>query len=300
MESILDKVMFERQRFLHKANNCKVNNQTININDAKLFLESLREFSRSFMTIDKDEFIRQNSLKLSFIRSTLLNKTLEFDENISKKFKNSYDAIFIPMGYNDYWSRKERNAIKKFTEFCKGITYFLSEFQIERYPIYHRNASCGSRRLTSNVRFVKTLYGPNMSEYIKRCVIERKIYDMVWTHDVGLQDLPHKYELEKVQRIYETYFPDEIVKVAHLDFDVGIPIRVQFDTYSKNTIIVSEIYEKSRNSENVYCFKKDYISNKFYEKIQTFDSKQEWIETENYDHTTPYTQTKVVLFQNSL
>jgi len=313
MERALLEVMQKRNAFYNKSINCKVNGVLVKHDDIQPFLNELVTFSQVIKQCPEstfENFIRRNAVKLSMLRMTLIvdsprhvfHHTLEQD--VKKSLMAVYNVIYSTLKYKQYWENKERLASKTFTEFCKGVTYFKSEFQPTRWPMYHRNASCGSGRLTSDSRFVRTLYGPDSSKYVTRCLLERRIYDLIYTHIVGMQDIGHKYELEKVQRIYEKYHPEEAIKIGHIDFEGMLPIRVQVDVYIANTIVSSEIYEKTSYNINeymddVYCYKKDLVKQTCYEKVQTFDNAKEWSETSDID-TTPNTQSKIILFSNAV
>lgn len=66
---------------------------------------------------------------------------------------------------------------KIFTEFCKGITYFNNEVQKDKWPIYHRNVSCGNSGLNANIKFKITNNNvfqtvARKKSYLKRCYLE--------------------------------------------------------------------------------------------------------------------------------
>lgn len=185
------------------------------------------------------------------------------------------------MGYNRYIEQKESIVTSIFTQFCKGVTYFANEMQPSRWPIYHRNASCGSKSIDSNIKFSKTLYGPDKSKYVKRCVVERQIYNIIYNQIIGFQDLGHSLELEKVQRIYEKYFPMTFMVVKILKFQKDkYPVILQIEMIKDTHVLEVETYEKLYNDDEydttVICNRIDKVKNVSYIKHQTFDKYVEW------------------------
>lgn len=277
-------VMIHREQFINASVNSKVGKRKLDVSDVDEFLKSLE---RLYATIQPNrnykKFVQKNNKQLYDLRSTLISTDSIFyeqsyTENLLKKMTAMYRRIFIGIKYNQNIEKLEHEVTTTFTEFTKGITYFDFEFQPNRSPIYHRDASCGSSGLKSYQRFVKTLYGPQKNEYIKRCLIERLIYDRLYEDSLRLQDLEHKYELQEVNKLYEKYFPNMSlrVKVITYDKDSERPNYVSIEYHNKIGLAVREEYSKPNDDGVVYCHKRDFQNDEYFEKMQTFSSNSVW------------------------
>jgi hypothetical protein len=287
LRSSLNDVMKKRILFMNSSTNAKVQGSILEISDAQEFLQSLDDFYKVIsinMRIDFTEFVRNNNRKLYMLRSSLVSEDKIFFQqsyslDLINIMKRKYDRIYATIKYKKTVEYFERKATRMFTEFAKGITYFHFEFQLERNPIYHRNASCGSANFRSAFRFTKTLYGPKMDEYIKRCLIERMIYYRIYEHTLRLQDIGHKKELQNITIIYDSYFPNLSIKINTIDFsENGHPTYVSIGYYSNDILVIEETYTKDVGDNDVFCTKTDCKNNKYYEKIQTFSKLEDWIE----------------------
>ncbi len=297
LENALNDVMTKRLIFGNISINSKVRNRILIKDDVKIkeFLDSLDNFYKKLTTttisdIELRKFIQIHNTKLEKIKSTLVSSDKEFykniyDDSLITIMKSNYDRIFIRTRYKQQIDNLEADATRYFTEFAKGITYFKNESynQEGRRPIYHRNASCGSKQLTSTQRFKKETYGPDKHKFIYRCLLERLIYDRIYQNTLRMQDLGHKVELEIVQRIYDKYFPDRSLKIIGFYYDDEYPINLEIGIYNKDKLIEKKTYTKelinNLYKNNVECTKEDYLNNKYYEKIQTFDKKEVWTES---------------------
>ena len=180
-------------------------------------------------------------------------------------------TIVIPIRFNQIIQELRQGVTRKFTEFSKGITFFASERQELRWPIYHRDLSCG----TTAQKFVKTKFGPDMGPAISRCYIERLIYDEIFQNELGYHYVSHKLELDEVARHYDKFFPRANLRVKLRFLNNLVPISVDIitsDTFEKYT----KTLDASGNyNDIVFCKKEE--SMKIYEKFQAFESEKEWI-----------------------
>lgn len=287
LKRALNDVMIKRISFLNSSTNAKIDGRVLDLADAKEFLQSLDDFYkviRMNMHVDFQEFVRENNRKLHLVRSSLVSEDKLFFQNsyssaLTRRMKRTYDSIYTTIRYIQNIEYFERKATRMFTEFAKGITYFDFEFQPDRNPIYHRNASCGSGNQRSSFRFSRTLFGPRMDEYVKRCLIERLIYDRIYEHTLRLQDLGHKKELQNVTIMYDSYFPNLSIKINTIDFsENGYPTYVSVGFYNNDVLVIEETYSKDIGDNDVFCTKTDIANNQYYEKIQTFSRVENWIE----------------------
>lgn len=291
VENALDNVMTQRIQFTNITINTKVKENVLTKNDVGFFLDSLAQLSKvvcEHKKLDYTSFIVKNAFSLEKLKSTLVSNNKEFfkahyDDDLIDQMKSQYDRLFITIRYKQILKGFENKATTIFTNFVKGITYFQSEFQITRNPIYHRNASCGSSIVPSVYTFSKTLYGPDKSSYIQRCYVERLVYDKIYEHVNTMQNLGHKHELEEVSRIYDSYFPINSIKINEIKYYIDFPVKLVIGVYHKDALLYTETYTKSLNDaneykDNVLCYKDDFAKKMYYEKVQTFASPSQWIQ----------------------
>jgi hypothetical protein len=295
LKDALNDVMTKRINFGNMSVNAKVGNKILTKNDINIkeFLESLNKFYTvlkytSISDQDLRLFVKENNMKFEKIKSTLVSKNKEFfkniyDQELINAMKSIYDKIFINTRYKQQIINLEADATRYFTNFAKGITYFDSSSKINKNFI-EENASCGSEQQPSNQHFTMEKFAPKKHKLIYRCLLERLIYDKIYQNTLRMQDLGHKFELDNIQKIYDNYFPDKSLKIIKIDYTINEdPYNLIFGFYNKDKLIEKRTYTKSFDANNLYednveCTKEDYISNKYYEKIQTFIEKKDWKE----------------------
>lgn len=226
----LDLAFLSMMRFVNKFYNqsidIKVQDSILDFKNVSNLVQSMENvilFIKNLSDNDKQLFIEKYLKKLLFFRNIIGSCDKNtfckcYNKETKSKLIRCYNQIIIPLNFNRTYEIKTKLITEIFTNFVRGITYFKSEFQDFRYPIYHRNASCGSTNQTSDEKFVKTLYGPDKSLYVQRCYIERKIYDKIYKRFFNYQDIGHLHELKIVEQYYDTYFPNDNLKIT-LIFD---------------------------------------------------------------------------------
>lgn len=291
LNKALNNVHKERIKFYNKSVNTKISNgKQFTIIDISEFIASLKTLAiliKKHKNIDHDVFIKQNLEKFKYLKNTLVGDDRVFfnkyyDSDVQNKLTNYYNKIIIPINYNTIITKKEKFITKTFTHFISGITFFKNENQELRWPVYHRDKSCGTNRLTSDYKFKKTLFGPNPNKIIEKCYIERTIYDILYKHIIGVQDFGHMVEYKVVSNFYQNSFPHYID--INLDYESDIyPTRLTIKVKSSSTNRLIERYEYIKRLDNnknyidnVVCFKIDYESKIEYKKEQTYDDKKKW------------------------
>ena len=255
-----------------------------NISDLIQSIEDVIPLIKNLSDNDKQLFIERYLKKLLFFRNVIGSCennyfSKYYDLKTKSKLSRYYNQIIIPLNFNKTYEIKTKLITNIFTNFVKGITYFESEFQQSRYPIYHRNASCGSTNQTSDEKFIKTLYGPDKSLYVRRCYIERKIYDIIYKRFFNYQDIGHLHELKIVEQYYDTYFPNENLKIK-LIFD---PIKTLYPFILKleTSDYIEEYHRRLLPDDtyysNVICTQKIIKTNQRLTKVQTFEKPSEWV-----------------------
>jgi hypothetical protein len=93
------------------------------------------------------------------------------------------------------------------------------------------------------------------------------------------QDLPHKYELRTVERMYQEYFPNEHlgIRIQYDEHDV-YPVALTLTTTRHDDSDTKDVFEKPWNSDTVYC-KRYMLLGKAYHKTQTIKKEQPWVYT---------------------
>jgi len=291
MQSKFEDVKKNQYKFANISLNTKINNKVLNSNNIIIrdFIESLNAFYneiKKYNTNDINIFIKNNIKNLENLKDTLVSKNRIiynniYDNTVKNNLTNMFRKIYIKLDYNKYLENRQKFVTTIFTEFAKGITYFKTELQESRFPVYHRNASCGTKNVTTQTKFAKTLFGPDKSKYVQRCYIERMLYDNIYNHIIGLQDIGHMVELRIITQIYEKYFPEKTSKL-NIIYNNDFPISLTIDFYNKKNTITNimdkkiEFYKKLKlnNSyeDNVICINKDIINKINITNQQNFDS----------------------------
>lgn len=122
-----------------------------------------------------------------------------------------------------------------FNDFIKGITRFKGETPTTgEQPDYHRNKSCGSRKIPPKTTFA---YVATDTPQIRReklkaletCIIERKIYDSIYSTLLQEQDIGHKRMLQELENMYMDLTRDQIkVVVEYRDFITPYYVFVEY------------------------------------------------------------------------
>jgi hypothetical protein len=285
MQEALNNIIKAKDRFNNLSINSKVSKSNLNIIDVQSFLDLLSTFADLIdPTKNHEKFIKNNLNNIKELKNILIGDDFKiyekyYNTELSKRLKKVYNIIVNRLNYNNIIGNKETYVTKIFTEFLAGITYFKKELQELRWPIYHRDASCGSKRRQTIYTFRKTLFGPNMGHKLERCYIERMVYDQIYRYIVGIQDFGHRFELQTLERFYLEYFPNKYMKIE-VKFIGEIPNKLIISYLDSVSNRIIEKYEYKRtiidnNYDNtIICYKK--ILEKEYMKEQTFELESEW------------------------
>jgi hypothetical protein len=288
MDIALSNVIKERNNFYNLALNNKIGDQIITIDRANNFIKALEKFINLLNpTTDYELFIKTNLEEFKKLKEILVGNTTFSDKyhiEIVNKFKRLYNQIIGYMKYKQIIEDKEYLITDIFTKFTQGITYFKPELQYLRWPIYHRNASCGSNKVKSIYKFKKTLFGPDKSNQLERCFIERIIYDKLYNKILSVQNFGHSFELQTIKRLFHDNIKYNIE--IEIEYSNLYPIKLTllyYDIYNTKNIdcIIKKEYIKTLDNTNNYediirCYKKDNCNNTEYSKLQTFNSYVTW------------------------
>lgn len=204
-------------------------------------------------------------------------------------FRSSHDRIFGSMDIKLPGVKFNKLPTMVFNEFVKGLTYFASEPVMES-PVYHRSPSCGSSTLDINDKF-KRIHGYSENaavanrEHVKRCYIERIIYDCIFRELLHRQDLAHLQELQRMTRLYQDMYRDSNLLQLQVSVSnyVGnppiYPTQLKLSSGEFDPMNAAEYYcetyLKEDNGNTVRCGK--YENTELYHKFQTFAKETPWL-----------------------
>jgi len=216
--------------------------------------------------------------ELYYIHIKLVKDKVILDKISIKKIKqlrSIHDKLFKK--FNMTYMNKKFLQVSTilFTEFCKGITYF-KDSETSLVPIYHREESCGEK-LKNHIEKFAILPDDNSiiinkkKNAVRKCYIERKIYDIIYSRINELQEVRHLVELKNIERLYQDYFTNESIDVT-IKFKNDLYPKVLTLIIKTNDDILIETYTKT--NKNVKCTKE--LNGKKYNKEQTFDKETNW------------------------
>lgn len=292
MESLFDKLIKHTETFTELVMKQNIPNENSYIKAKTDLINFMRDLGNKLKTCNINtrmsllEKYKGEIYKLYDV--TLGNQArIMMAKNESQQFRGPFDLLknqLITTKNISYYFASLPTSI--FTEFCKGITYFSNEIEEEVRPIYHRSISCGPKTLESQTKFrekdinSKQIKDMKMS-YLKRCLIERLIYDEIYNHVLHQQDLGHMLELQKVKRLYQDTFGFESFVITLRYMKSIYPITLTINTYNYDNLVCTETFRKNIKDfaykDEVSCERHDVIRKEKYEKIQTFSEESPWI-----------------------
>lgn len=169
-----------------------------------------------------------------------------------------------------------------FNEFVKGITYFDGEDT--EYPIYHRDSSCGRSDMTWIEKFMiqptdtpKTIRRKQAA--LRKCYIERLIFDQIYSHVLHEQNMGHHMELRYLERYFQDTHHEAIhVSVTFDAFYYPIALDIVANLHG-NRVKIIESYRKAWGDVRVTCEKTETRPRTIhrYRKSQTFSGEASWV-----------------------
>jgi hypothetical protein len=295
LRSKFDKLLDARPRFLNQLTNASVSKQTLTLQGAETFVTALKELcewlSKKPDIVNILPFVSERIDQMLMIKDVIAGKDRRYfskiySEDLQKALDKHYKVFSHRFPFMQIIKQKQANVTQLFAEFAKGVTYFATEFQELRRPIYHRDVSCGSALVKSELKFVKTLFGPDKSKYVERCLIERQIYDELYRQILGFQNIGHLLEIKTIENIYQSLSPNTSVD-ARVAFhpERRLPNSLTL-TWSDDSGLTSiEVFRRrldaSRDAYDpiVECTRYDVTNKRVFMKRQTFESEvDEWHE----------------------
>lgn len=251
----------------------------------------VRRFAASVSEINKKAFVDNNACILFKVHDIMVgqfSKTYLYKQQRAV-LRSPHDMFFKSLEIKSPGARFSRLPTNIFNEFTKGITYFETD-HVPGNPIYHREESCGDANVPSNQKFVERITNSSLDRKrkhvtIRRCYIERLIYDVIYSNTFYKQDIQHLHELKSVEQLHDSYYKDE---------SVSIKIKFRDDIYPERLSIITEYpsrietntYAKQWGSANVSCkktvfFTKKEIAFESYDKTQTYEREEAWLLSKN-------------------
>lgn len=116
------------------------------------------------------------------------------------------------------------NIQETITEFSKGITFFRDDSQRQKNDI----------------------------KFIQRSYFESVMYNQIYNNMFGIPDDGHIYKLQESRRIYNTYFPKQIIHIElQCDYN-NYPVIIIFELYEEDNYNKTVIFRKKLKDDNTY------------------------------------------------
>ena len=212
-------------------------------------LNCLNDFEQNLRALkpinNRDKFVDDNMTVLTAIRFEL-GYLIKENHVATRKQEliRLRDKLFGSLLRKVELFNERTKVTKIFNEFVKGITYYNNEkLHDNNQPIYHREGACSKKGLANIPCVTGNLQNTRKKKAndIRKCYIERLIYDNLWTRLIfSSQDIDHIKWLDDTKNAYKTCFPDIEL---HIDivFDEENNIPYCLTVYEGD---VQEIYEK--------------------------------------------------------
>jgi hypothetical protein len=230
---------------------------------------------------EKKQFFDSNMHLFHQIHTVLVGHFISNGhKDLVQLFRSPHDMIFGSMDIKRPGAKFRRLPTKVFTEFIKGITFFAAlRDPVRENPVYHRMSSCGTGELTIADKFRRVRgYSEESAyvnrEHVRRCYIERLIYNDIYENILYVQDHGHLRELKEMERLYQDLYPTSnlSVKVGHFE---GTPRIFPTSLRITDGNTYTEDYRKDLNSNIVRCSKVE--NGQSYHKFQTFEAETPWL-----------------------
>jgi hypothetical protein len=191
-------------------------------------------------------------------------------------WRGSHDSLFAFLNVKRPSLYFLRLPTKLYNEFCKGITYFNGT-EVTEAPYYYREDSCGLKIQNYLEKFKITASDKKKAsklKALKKCYIDRLIYDAIYNQILHMQDIQHLYELQNISRLFQDYFNESInVKLKYRNMIYPYEVEIINTKADGSTSI--ERYQKEEDIVNCTKIVIDNFPSK-YIKRQSFEKEEEW------------------------
>ncbi len=257
-----------------------MSHQRTDIEHVKKTLEDFIAIVRKIKQRDRETFVDQNLKSLAAIKFEL-----DYVAKLPEMKKHHFlllsrDLLFGSLLRKVHVINETTKVTRMFNEFIKGITAFSDEdIYNANQPSYHRKKSCpprGSKNTTCIAGNTNTIK-KDKSESIRKCYIERMIYDNIWSTIMHCaQDKAHIEWLTNTEEAYKTCYSESSLQIDIEYSDNNIPLVLKI--YENDNL---EIYEKRYDeSTNTYigfvdCLRYENEITK--RKINEYDKEGLWM-----------------------
>lgn len=230
----------------------------------KITQESFQKLNKSIKDFNIEH--KPNLFVLYKLYDTILGEysKIYIPNNEKGKIRNNLDSLYKKLKIDKPKHYFNHIPTMIFNQFIKGITYFENENPVET-PYYHRLRSCGLK----GIPLIDKFENPNNKYFVKKCYVERTIYNMIYMHFLHYQDIGHLRELHQVEKYYQQYFLNDPLFI-HIDYDKNhYPYKLTINSKLK------EVYTKHWDKEIVMCQLR--IKRNHFSKINTFKNENPWV-----------------------
>ena len=258
---------------------------------AKDVNKSILTFIKDF-TDDKKTYVESYLGEFCVIYNVMVGEFAKIhNKSLIDKIRSGNDAL---MKFFEIKSQHSFSYLptKIFAAFCKGITFFNGDTILETPP-YHRSDSCGTKALPFNEKFtINARDSPKTTgakkSYLRKCYIERMIYNKIFENTLYRQNVQHMNELKLIERLFQDYHPGESISIDITYERYIYPVNVDITTRI-NTVKSAESFSKSFDND------KNYESNIHVQKIVTNRQHHKQVHIYNkvqrYEQEMPYVLT---------
>ncbi len=294
---------FQREKEVYVLVNKVFDVAMLRSRDASVDFHPPLENFRSFVIRCTEDYRMEIVHTYSALLFKIIKLVRGFWISLPSSTRSLYDTLFFNLLKMQRQMTSE--ATDEFERFMPGISVFgMENINASEKPLYHRDASCGPKSLTTSEYDDTRRCGPQHSlsqrdankARILKCYVERLVYDKIYEkHNLrfpgkleyqGAQDANHWRRLEKTREDFESCFPFTKL-ILDVDFDErDIPfcltIRIVEDNKERNSLTETiETYVKSVGNKEIYglivhCRKEvnDNATKKSFYKSQHFKTGQ--------------------------
>ena len=209
-------------------------------------MQSFNEFlkkSKCWTEQDKQQFLISHRNDLMKMWSLLVGIEAKLtNQTISPNFRSIVDKMRARTGYHPSAMHGEPATLLK--TFLRGITYFNNQPSHE-WPIYHRDASCGTKTKTYREKFEDAAKNPDKQKILETCYIERMVFDELHRHYIGKQDIRHEVERKRMEILWQDANPGQRIKIEIAYDENDDPVLLQIIRMKDPHHIEEELYMKT-------------------------------------------------------
>jgi len=265
-------------------------------NRLEIMLESIEPADRELFALKNIDLIKQMWSHVHHNNEYVMIK------GTRRKLKSCIDLFLKPLinQEQDVDTFRNHYCTRMFLQFIQGITLFYEDGPTDiGKPAYHRAASCGPDKITTQQYRKENLTCAGVDEAkelirrrrnVSNCYIERIIYDRLYNNIVGEQNFKHRMQKFQVEReMFESCF--HFADIALVDVfvemnNIYVPIRciMLFDAKTPDGKYASirDTYDKPKLNGIVKCtraitFPDDPRPFLFHKTATFYEKNKKWV-----------------------